>query len=351
MKKNIYIFILIVFMASVQMLFAQYENPVEKGVDLKKTGQSTMTFLQVGVVPEAVAIGEAYTAIGTGIQSMFYNPAGLAEMNSKYEVFASNLEWLVDIKYFAGGVAYNMDTYGVVGLNFLTVDYGDIIGTRLLTTAEQADNPLGYIETGMVDNVGAYAFGLTYARKITNDFSVGLGIRYAIHQLGSQVLGQYLTSGKTTDNEQGKVIFDLGVKYYTPFKSFRFAMSIRNFSTSAKYEEVSTSLPFVFAVGGAIDIMDFIDPSHNEENTLLLSSEFSHPNNYTERVHTGIEYTLMGMFSLSGGYVTNHDVNGLSLGLGFKANIMDAVTTKINYTYSNLKLFDDVNRFSIMFAF
>ena len=352
MKKNMHIVILMILFASGQMLFAQYENPVEKSVGLEKSGQTTMNFLQVGVVPDAVAIGEAYTALGTGVQSMFYNPAGLAEMSRSFEIFASSVQWIADIQYLAGGVAYDTEEYGVIGISFLTVDYGDIIGTRLLTTEEQATNPLGYIETGMVDNVGAYAFGLTYARKITNVFSVGIGVRYAAQQLGSQVLGQYMASGQTRNNEMNKVVFDLGVKYYTPIKSFRFAMSIRNFASSVKYEEISTQLPFTFAVGAAIDLMDFIEPDHDQNNTLLLSSEFSHPNNYTERIHTGIEYTFMGMFSLRGGYVTNHDLNGLSLGVGLKTDIMQATTTSISYSYSTIsEYFDDVNRFSVMFSF
>ena len=64
----------------------------------------------------------------------------------------------------------------------------------------------------------------------------------------------------------------------------------------------------------------------------------------------GMEYTIMKALALRAGYITNHDVNGLSLGIGLNANIKDT-STQISYTYSSTEIFDDVNRFSLMFAF
>jgi hypothetical protein len=342
MRKNIIVIVYVLLFLSVQCLWSQTR---EAGTSLKKKGTTTFNFLQVGVVPEAVALGEAYTSIGTGVRSMFYNPAGLSEMTNKFEVFVSSMEWIADIQYFASAAAWNAGEYGTIGVNFLTVDYGDIIGTEVLSEAEAATHPLGYIETGLVDNVGAYAFGVSYAKRITNDFMVGLNVRYAAQQLG-----QGIVNNSMRKNEESNFVFDLGVRYYTPIKSFRFAMSIRNFSSSVKYEEISFQLPFTFTVGVAMDVMNLIYPDHDGNSSILTTAEFSHPNNYTERIHLGIEYNIMDIFSLRGGYITNHDIAGLSLGVGIKADIMNT-SASINYTYSAMEIFDDVNRFSVSFAF
>jgi hypothetical protein len=339
MKNFIFIFSIIVLFIF-QPLFAQEE----RGVGQKKVGQSTMNFLQVSVVPEATALGDAYTAYGTGVQSLFYNPAGLSEMSHKAEVFVSNVQWIADINYIGGAAAWNLNEYGSVGLNFITVDYGDIHGTQLLSSDEAATNQQGFLETGLVDNVGAYAFGLYYSKKISNLFSVGLGARYVAQQLGTSEV-----NGSMRDNEESKIAFDLGVKYYTPIEGFRFGMTIRNFSTEVKYEEVSAPLPITFSLGAAMDLTKLF-PVAEEANSIVLTSEFTHPNNYTERVHFGLEYEFMKMLALRGGYITNHDVNGLSLGIGLNANI-SGTSTKISYTYSAMDVFDDVNRFSVMFAF
>jgi hypothetical protein len=315
-----------------------------QGVDMKKTGQSTMNFLQVGVVPEATAVGDAYTALGEGIRSVFYNPAGLAEMNSRFEVFLSNTPWIADIHYMADAVAWNMGNAGVIGLTLLSVDYGDIIGTRLISVDEIATDELGYEETGLIEDVGAYAIGLAYARSITTAFKFGISMRSAAQQLGRSTLA----TGRKT-NEHRLWVYDLGVKYYTPFKSFRFGMSIRNFANAVKYEEITTQLPLTFAVGGVIDLMDFITPGDGS-SSLLASMEFSHPNNYTERLHMGLNYTFSNLVSVKAGYVTNHDVIGWSGGFGIQQNLM-GITAQISYSYSNMDVFNDISRFALTLSF
>ncbi|UCD36909.1 MAG: PorV/PorQ family protein [Fidelibacterota bacterium] len=336
---------LIILIALIMGQNALGQTAEDQGVNMKKTGQSTMNFLQVGVVPEAAALGDAYTAVGQGIQSVFFNPAGLAEMTNKVEFFLSNTEWIADIQYIANGAAVNLARYGAIGFSLVHVDYGDIIGTRLISVAEIATDETGYVETGLVKNVGAYAFGLTYAQNISTLFKFGVSARYVIQQLGQSMLASGLKY-----NEHRLMVFDLGVKYYTPIKSFRFAMSIRNFANAVKYEEITTQLPMTFAVGGVVDVMDILNPTRDGSSSLLASIEFTHPNNYTERLHMGLEYTLGGMVSIRGGYVTNHDVKGWSGGFGLRPNI-GGLTAKISYSYSNMDIFSDVNRLAVTFAF
>lgn len=320
----------------------------EQGVNMKKTGQSTMNFLQVGLVPEATALGDAYTAVGTGITSIFYNPAGLSEMAGKFQVFSSNTNWIADIHYVAAAVAWNLNTAGVVALSIVSVDYGDIIETSLLTSADIATHPKGYIDSGnMVSNMGGRAIGLAYSRGISREFKFGISTRLVRQQLGQSILTD--TDGRQ-NNDYQLLVYDLGVKYYTPYKSFRFGMSIRNFSTAVKYEEITTQLPMTFAFGGVIDLMDFINPDHSENHTVLASAEFSHPNNYTERIHMGISYSFYGLFLVRGGYVTNHDVKSWSGGFSIPVRLRGSLT-EISYTYSNMAVFNGVSRMGITFSF
>ncbi|MFC1481733.1 PorV/PorQ family protein [Candidatus Neomarinimicrobiota bacterium] len=332
------------FVLCSQMVLGQRAD--EQGVNMKKTGQSTMTFLQVGLVPEATALGDAYTAVGTGITSVFYNPAGLSETTERFQFFASNTSWIADINYLAGGLAWNLNNAGVVGFSFLSVDYGDIIETTLISSSEIANHPSGYNETGdMVSNVGGQAIGLTYSRGISRVFKFGFSGRLVRQQLGQSTLS---TGLKNNQNEL--IVYDLGVKYYTPYKSFRFGMSIRNFSKALIYEVSTSQLPMTFAVGGVMDLMDFINPDHNENNSLLASAEFTHPNNYTERLHLGLGYTFNGLFSLRGGYVTNHDIKSWSGGFSVPVKVAGS-TTEISYTYSDMAIFENVSRMGIIISF
>jgi len=308
-------------------------------VDLDKTAQSTMNFLLVSTSPKASALGDAYTNIGSGSESMFYNPAGLTDMKTQFDLNINYTGWIADINYLSGGIAWNLNDYGVVGINLLTVDYGVINGTSL--TLER--NELGYIDDGEVSNVGAYSIGLSYARAISQEFSIGGNVKLVGQNLGVSVL-----QTGTVDNNASKLSFDAGVKYRTSFKGFTFGMSIRNFATNIKREIYDEQLPLIFAAGIAINLMDVVYPDH--ENPLFVAVDFLHQNNYSERVNLGAEYKFLDMIALRGGYQTNRDLASWSGGVGLSQTLFD-YDLEVNYSYSRFEIFDSVSRLSLHVSF
>lgn len=341
MKSLIKLLVLIISFFSLS-LYAQVDMKTtgQGGVNLKQTGQTTMNFLQIGVSPKAAALGNSYTALSKGVESVFTNPAGLTEMNSEFEAFISSTQWIADIKYLAGAVAWNGENYGSVALSFLIVDYGTIRGTALIDAA--STSPDNYILTGDVKNVGAYAFGLTYVKQISPKFSIGGTAKYV-----GQQLGQFIdAAGNVSDNRANKWVFDMGVKYFPGIESLRLGMSMRNFSTFVRYQSFSSPLPITFAVGLGMNIMDLINKDLSNNHSVMVSTEFIHPNNYTDRVNAGVEYTFMNMVSLRAGYESNHDIFSWSGGLGVTQSI-GGIKLNINYSYSATEYFDGVNRFSL----
>ena len=342
MKLLIKIIAFVISLSSLSLFAQDYGSIGENGANIKQTGQATMTFLQIGVSPKAAAMGDAYTAMSKGVQSVFFNPAGLTEMNSQFEAFVSSTQWFADIKYLAGAVGYNAGDYGCVALSFIIVDYGTIKGTALVPNGSTGAN---YILTGDVENVGAYSFGLTYVKAINTKFSIGGTVKYV-----GQKLGQLNDNGNISDNDGNKLAFDLGVKYFPGIKSLRLGMSIRNFSTYLQYQDFASPLPLAFSVGLGMNLMDLINKDLSNDHALVLSSEFIHPNDYTDRVNTGIEYTFMNMVSLRGGYETNHDVLSWSSGIGLHTSL-SGTDIEVDYSYSHTKYFDGVNRFSLDVGF
>ncbi len=331
--KKILFAALIIGLSSINTLWGQ--------VGMKKLGQSTMNFLEVSLLPKATAMGGAFTAVGYGAESIFYNPAGLAMSDRKFDAVLTTVKWIADINYTAGALSWNMGNMGTVGLNLLTVDYGDIYGTRLLSSTSAQ----GYEDIGMLDNVGAYAIGLSYSRKISNQFSMGGSVQFVGQNLGSNMM-----NGTTKDNSQTNVSFNMGVLYYPGFKSFRFGMSIRNFAPSVKYEEVSAVLPTTFTMGAAMDILDIFMQESSKSSQVLLSIDFLHPNNYTERVNFGAEYSFIELLSIRAGYQFNRDLSGLTAGFGITPTIAGN-ELEFSYAYEDIDLFDSVNRFSIRLRF
>lgn len=334
MKRNIVLTSLLIIL-SISFIYPQ--------VGLNKLAQSTMNFLLVGTSPKAAAMGEAYTSLGTGVEGMFYNPAGMADMTSTFNVGVNYTGWIADINYLSGGAAWNLGNIGVIGVNLLTVDYGHINGTSLLGAGESDLYPLGYIDNGKVSNVGAYSIGITYAKSISEQFAFGTTVRIA-----GQNLGQSLLETGNKDNNASKLVFDLGVKYKTFFNGFAFGMSIRNFASNIKREEIDEQLPLVFTLGASIDLLKFFLPEH--ENPLNFAFDFLHQNNYSERINIGVEYRYLNMLSFRGGYQSNRDLASWSGGVGFLYTLFD-YDVEVNYSYSRFEVFNSVNRLSLLFAF
>lgn len=315
-------------------------------VGINKVAQSTMDFLLVSVSPRASAMGDAYFAVGTGAESIFYNPAAMVETKKPFNVVVNYTQWIADIKYLAGAASWNLGNYGAVGISMLTVDYGTIYGTSLVPPSMTAEYPLGYIDNGNVPNVGAYSVGLSYAKAINNQFMVGGNIKIAGQNLGEN----HFADGTSVKNNASKLVFDMGVKYYTGFKDFRFGMAIRNFSTDVKRELISETLPLTFNLGAAIDLLDFIQPAHDTSNSLTFAAGFLHSNSYSERANFGLEYKFLGAVALRAGYQTNRDVASWSVGAGFDSNVK-GMEIQVNYSFSKMDIFNDVNRLSVGFSF
>ncbi|MFH1213988.1 MAG: PorV/PorQ family protein, partial [Candidatus Neomarinimicrobiota bacterium] len=218
-------------------------------IGLKKVAQSTMNFLLVSISPHASGMGEAYCAVGTGVESILYNPAGISETANRFEMQTYSTQWIGDINYLGGSFIWNLRQYGTLGLSLLSVDYGTIYGTGLLLNTEKDQYLQGYIDLGKIDNVGAFACGLTYGRAISTQFLIGGDVRIV-----GQNLGQTQLDNGLKNNNAVKAVFDAGVKYNTGFHGFRFGMSIRNFSSNIKREELEEQLPLLFTMGMAIDL-------------------------------------------------------------------------------------------------
>lgn len=306
---------------------------------IKKLAQTGLKFLSVDVGTRAAAMGGAYTMVGKDASAMFYNPAGLAHLSADYQVFVANTQWIADISYNAGAVAANLGNWGVVGLSIIYADYGnDILGTRV------AANEAGFEDTGVLD-VGAYAIGVSFARQISNKFSIGGQIKFAAQHLGSSVID---SKGTTHNNKVSGLAYDFGTMFYPGFYSFRMGMFIRNFSPQFKYEKEAFQLPLTFSIGFAMDVLDLLNEEHS--NSLLISVDALHPRDYTERIHLGAEYVLMDMIALRAGYKFNYDEEGLTAGIGFNSNL-GGLDVGIGYSFSDFGAFDSVNRISFDLAF
>jgi hypothetical protein len=305
-----------------------------------------MKFLSASTNPRAAAVGNAATTLEMGSASMFYNPAGMARMNTFGHFGAGNMQWIADINYLQSSLAFapSDGKYGVFGVSMTYVDYGDLEGTI------RADNDQGYEETGSFGPY-AYAVGIGYAIPLTDRVSIGGGAKFVRQSLGESVMTR---AGATQSNSVSTPAFDFGVIYDTGFRGVTFAFSARNFSSEVTYEEESFELPLTLTIGLSADVINLVNSSaaFSENHSFLITVDGQTPRDFSEQIRIGGEYTFMNMFSLRGGYgVPGGDYEeGLSLGGGINV-ATGGLQLGADYAYTSYDIFSGVNRVAINVGF
>lgn len=309
-----------------------------------KLAQTGFQFLSVTTGARASGMGEAMTTISGSVNSLFYNPAGLAKMKGFINFSANQNKWIADINYNSFSLILNpsQGRYGVFGFTILSVNYGEIQGTMVY------ENEQGFIDTDIFTPT-ANAIGLGYARALTDQFSVGGHIKQATQNLGTSIVPDSDTTTATITNKATALAFDFGTIYKTGFKSLNFGMSIRNFSQEVTFQSEGFQLPLTFRMGISFNLFDFI-PIGPSFQSLLVTVDALHPRSYSERLNIGIEYTLLNMLSIRGGYLFNYDERNITAGVGIHKSI-GSVFVGIDYAYTPFGVFDNVNRVSMRLGF
>jgi len=305
----------------------------------QKLAQTGMQFLSVSTDGRGAAMGQALTSLEGKSMAFFYNPASAAKMTKTMDLTASQNNWIAGIKHNAFSVAFSPSKgrFGVFGVTARNIDYGDIDATMV------AENDLGYIDLNVM-TPQALAVSVGYARSLTDKFSVGGNVGYAVQNLGQSVV-PYGDSLQTKSNVAGGVTVDFGTLYYTGWKSLAFGMSVRNFSGEIKYEDEGFQLPLTFSMGLSMDLMDLF-PEKPQGQSLMLSVDALHYRSHPEQLNIGLEYGFANLVYARAGYRTSEDIQALSFGLGL--NIKGII---VDYAYTPTSDFADVQRFTIGFAF
>ncbi len=310
-----------------------------QGVD--KIAQTGMKWLSIPVGARASALGGAYTAMASDAGAMFWNPAGLAQLEGGH-VFLNQTRWIAGINVNAASASYQANRLGIFGVHVMAVDWGTLNGTRFTGGAEL------YEQTGTF-SPESWLIGLSYARQVSNKFSFGGNLRYVHENLGNALEGSF-ASPQDFKAEINVVAFDFGTIFYTGFRDFRIAMTIQNVSEEKEYRFESFPLPLSFKFGGAMDVLQLFPSLASENHGVTVSADAIHPRDFSERLHFGMEYQFKKTLFLRGGHKTNYDEEDFTLGGGARVNISN-MAVGLDYGYLAFKNFDAVHMFSFDFGF
>jgi len=327
-------------------------NLIQVASARQKLAQTGFNFLAVGTDARATAMGEAVSTVQGSSTALFYNPAGIAGISTFMDISTSQLRWIADIKYLSGAAAFAPygGEYGVIGVSFMNVNYGEFKFTRV------ASNEQGYEDLDGYPVPKAYLVGLGYGKALSTQFSVGGQVKYVYQSLGKSLVPVYkqtTTSSGTVrqdttfelrDYNLGTIAFDFGTIYKTGLKSLAFGVSINNFSREVRYERENFQLPLSFKIGISMNVIDLV-PDLAENHSLYLSVDAIHPRSFPEYLNIGGEYLFAKTVALRVGYITHHSDYGLTAGIG-----VQKFGVGIDYSFMPHKVFNDIQRISVKFA-
>jgi len=329
-----------------------FNLPLTAGVfgGLTKTGTTAAQFLKIPVGARAIGMGGAYVALANDVSSIYWNPAGLVKVGRYGGVNFVHTNWLADTKFDFAAVAIRAGNIGTFGLSFTSLSVPDM---KVRTEFE----PEG---TGELFSAIDMALGVSYARQLTNRFSIGFTSKYIRQQIW------HMTAST--------IAFDIGILFQTDFDWLTLGVSISNFGPKLQYSgkdifinydfspdewgdnanifaNLQTDrwdLPLLFRFGLSAEIIK------NDLNNLTASIEARHPNDNTENISIGIEYGFRERFFLRTGYQTlfeDQAERGITLGTGFVYYLTRNVPFIIDYAYADWGRLTNVHRFSLEIRF
>jgi hypothetical protein len=309
---------------------------LEQDEDFNKGGRTAFQFLKIGVGARQAALGEASIATVRDANSAFWNPAGISGVEG-YEASFSYARWLADMNYVAGAIAGRWGEVGTFALSIAALDYGDI--PEAVVGGSGGDARTGETFTG-----NDFLVGLSYARNFTDRLAIGVGVKYVQESL--------------FDYSENTVAFDVGTTYDIGYKGLQLAMSAQNFAGSVRWldedqadRQEGYDIPLVFRIGlsgalvGANGFMTMPGPHRVD-----LSAEAINTNDFSERIHFGLEYTFNELFVLRGGYRFGYDEGNWALGAGLNPEV-GGVRMRFDYAYVGYSFLAAPQRLSVSFAF
>lgn len=309
----------------------------------QKTGTTAAQVLKFNVGPRAIGMGGAFTAVSDDITSMYWNPSGTANIQTN-EAFFNHTTLYADIRHDFAAIASNLSGIGTIGafVSVLSMD------EMLVRTEERPEG------TGEFFNAGAIVLGLNFSRYLTENFAIGANFKYineSIWHMDATGFG-----------------VDIGTLYKIPvLNELRIAASISNFGTkmqlsgrditqivqsgaggqnliNANLELDKFDLPLLFRFGLSADLI------RDGVSKLTTSVDAIHPNDHTEYVNAGAEYSWNEILYLRAGYNSLFEKDtekGLTLGIGVHYRIIELVKIKLDYAYQDFGRLQDVHYFSV----
>lgn len=316
-----------------------------------RTGTGGAAQLLIPVGARGVALGMANIASASGVEALYWNPAGVAKMNNSVDVTFSHMNYLADIGVEYGAVSAAIADFGVLSLNLKSLSIGDIP----VTTVRDPDG------TGRTFTPQMLTAGISYSRMLTDQIGVGITTNIITESLGEvsttgvgfNIGLLYNNLAQIKDLSFGIVMKNLGPNLQFDGSGLLVNADVTDFQRPPGFVQINSApfeLPTSFELGFAYK------PMADETNSLLTLATFQHNNFSGDEYKLGLEYGFQNMFFVRGGYDLSPEsqtadyIYGLTAGVGVNYQ-MEGLGVRFDYAYRDVKYFEANHIFQISLGF
>jgi len=316
-----------------------------------KVGTSAAPELLIPVGSREIALGGSSLSTSSGIEAIFWNPAGLSRSSFATEAIFSYMTYIADIGVEYAAVSSNFAGFGTIGLSIKSISIGDME----VTTEDVPDG------TGEVFSPTYVTVGLTYSKLLTDRISVGFTTK-----LISERIDRVSATG---------VAFDAGIQYsgFANIAGLSVGVSVKNIGPSMQFDgsgllraatvtDVLRSESPYKVVASSDELPSIIELGIGyqyklEEKSMLNFSTLFQNNNFSDDEYKfGLEYGYDNTFFLRGGYnisqetVQNSYIYGAAVGGGVHYGFTGLDVT-VDYAFRDVDFFAANHSISLKLGF
>ena len=286
-------------------------------------GAGTTSFSFVNIIPGArqAALGGAAVAINGDVNSLYWNPAGLARLGGQ-NATVSYANYFQDVQSGLLGYARRLKGKQVVGLGLQYLSFGTF---RQTSSAD----PFG--KQGRTFGASSVLLSLSYSRPVNNRLAIGLSVK-ALHE-------------RIQDFSSSALALDVGTLVAIPAYRLTAALVVQQagFAVGTFVGGGSAPLPISIRVGLTHALMHL---------PLVLSADFVKTRAVDPSAHLGGEFDIREILFLRVGYATSGadlrlessdgPLTGFSGGMGLRSGAYS-----LDYSFTPAPRIGDVHRVTL----
>jgi len=307
-------------------------------------GTNAADELLIPVGSIGTSLGGSNMASITGIEAMYWNPAGLSKINAQTgEAMFSYMNYIADIKMQYFGSVVRIGSLGNLGFSIRSLDFG----------AEELVTNINFPEgTGEKFSPTYIVGNLSFARAMTDKIYFGSTVK--------------LISESIADVSATSFAFDFGLQYIAGSSGIKFGIALKNLGPRIKFDGPGLDRSYNEngqTVVRRVTLQEFELPTNLEigltysaslgkENNLNMSTSFQSSSYASDEYKFGLEYNYNNSFFIRA--ATNvypekeNDENlfGPSFGAGIKYPVGN-VRLGFDYAYRilNTEGFNSTNQY------